>query len=151
MTTRRINTRGIIFKDGQILGQQLKPGQDGKMRDYWCTPGGGLDKGESLHEGLNREMIEETGIAPKIGKLLFIQQFFEASKDQEQIEFFFLIENPQDYKTIDLSRTSHGLIEIANVQFIDPGAHNLLPNFLQTIDIQSYIDQTLPVLIANEL
>lgn len=148
-TPRRINVRGIIFKDGKLLAQQLTPGSDGKARDYWCTPGGGIDDGESLHVGLHREMIEETGIAPKIGKLLFIQQFHDGTK--EQLEFFFHIENPDDYEMIDLSATSHGLQEVANVAFVDPAAHTLLPAFLTTVDIQQHLDTTLPVRIESEL
>ena len=151
MTTypRRINVRAIIFKDGKLLAQQLTPGSDGKTRDYWCTPGGGIDDGESLYDGLHREMIEETGIAPKIGKLLFIQQFHDGEK--EQLEFFFHIENPEDYETIDLEATSHGVAEITKVDFIDPATSNILPAFLRTLDVQSYIDETLPVRIESEL
>lgn len=145
---RRVNVRGIIFKDGKLLAQQLTPGSDGKARDYWCTPGGGIDDGESLYEGLRREMIEETGIAPKIGKLLFIQQFYDGEK--EQLEFFFHIENPEDYDEIDLAATSHGLAEVSTVDFIDPKTLNVLPVFLTTLDIQSYVDDTLPVRIESE-
>lgn len=146
---RRINVRGIIFKDGKLLAQQLTPGSDSIVRDYWCTPGGGLDDGESLHQGLNREMIEETGIAPKIGKLLFIQQFHDGTK--EQLEFFFHIENANDYESIDLSSTSHGVKEIINVAFVDPTTAHLLPQFLTKTDIQAFIEQTLPVQIESEL
>lgn len=120
------------------------------MRDFWCTPGGGLDIGESLTEGLYREMIEETGIVPKIGKLLFIQQFSEDGV-KEQLEFFFHIENAEDYKVIDLASTSHGDLEIDHVEFVDPREHHVLPVFLQTIDIQEYIDGNLPTMIYNEL
>lgn len=150
MTTlrRRVNVRGIIFKDGKLLVQQLTPGSDGKARNYWCTPGGGIDDGESLYEGLHREMIEETGIAPKIGKLLFIQQFYDGEK--EQLEFFFHIENPEDYDKIDLTVTSHGLAEVSIVDFIDLKALNVLPTFLTTLDIQPYLDGTLPVRIESE-
>lgn len=148
--TRRVATRAIIYKDGKLLCQQLTAGKTGEARDYWCTPGGGLDIGESLQDGLHREMIEETGIAPKIGKLLFVQQFSEDGK-KEQMEFFFHVENPEDYHTIDLEKTSHGLLEIEHVEFIDPRANNVLPAFLQTIDIQNYIDGNLPVMIYDEL
>lgn len=148
-TPRRVNVRGIIFKDGKLLAQQLTPGSDGIARNYWCTPGGGLEDGESLHQGLYREMIEETGIAPKIGKLLFIQQFHDGMK--EQLEFFFHIENPDDYKSIDLSITSHGVAEITNVAYVEPANVILLPKFLTTLDIRSYIDDTLPVRIESEL
>jgi len=145
---RRIAVRGIIFNDGKLLSQQLKPDK-GEDRDYWCTPGGGLETNESLYEGLRRELIEETGIAPKIGRLLFVQQFHHG--DQEQMEFFFHIENPQDYETIDLSSTSHGEIEIDTVDFIDPAKNNILPAFLQKINIETYINEPQAVLIYDEL
>jgi 8-oxo-dGTP pyrophosphatase MutT (NUDIX family) len=144
---RRITTRGIIFKDGKMLAQELMPARNGQKRDYWCTPGGGLEAGESLHAGLEREMIEETGITPVIGKLLFIQQYEDEEK--EFLEFFFHITNADDYETIDLSTTSHGEIEVENVDFIVPHEHNVLPAFLQTIDIQAYIDTDLPVVMAD--
>ena len=146
---RRINVRGIIFKNGTLLAQQLKPGAGETPRDYWCTPGGGLEFGESLHEGLHREMIEETNIAPKIGKLLFVQQFHDGTK--EQLEFFFHIENPDDYDVIDLSTTSHGEAEISEVAFINPNKHTVLPAFLSNIDIQTRINTFHPVLFENEL
>lgn len=151
MTARRINVRGIIFKDGQVLAQQLTPGSDGKIRDYWCTPGGGLEAGESLHTGLTREMIEETGIAPVIGRLLFVQQFSSPSKGGEQIEFFFHIENTDDYNDIDLAKTTHGAIETTNIEFVDPTQHNILPSFLQSTDIAAYVNGALPPLIDSEL
>ncbi len=147
MTERRVTVRGIVFKEGKILAQQLKPDADGMERDYWCTPGGGLEAGESLYQGLSREMIEETGIAPIIGKLLFVQQY--ADHQKEYLEFFFHIENPEDYHTIDLTATSHGELEIKHVDFISPAQHNILPVFLQDTDIAQYIYSDLPILIKN--
>ncbi|HEX6416772.1 MAG TPA: NUDIX domain-containing protein [Candidatus Saccharimonadales bacterium] len=150
MKTRRIATRAIIFKDGKLLAQRLTPGDDGKARTYWCTPGGGLDIGEPLEIGLHREMIEETGIAPKIGRLLFVQQFSEDG-EKEQLEFFFHVENPEDYEVIDLASTTHGHIEVEHIEFVDPRKENVLPKFLQSIDIQHYIDTVQAPLIYNEL
>ena len=149
MKTRRVAVRAIIFKNGKLLAQQLKASTGGG-RDFWCTPGGGLDIGEALTDGLHRELIEETGIAPKIGRLLFVQQFSEDG-EKEQLEFFYLVENPEDYEVIDLTATTHGELEVERVEFIDPKAENLLPEFLQTVDIQSYIDMVRPVLVYNEL
>jgi ADP-ribose pyrophosphatase YjhB (NUDIX family) len=150
MINRRVNVRGIIFKDDKLLAQQLVPDSNGKERNYWCTPGGGMEEGESLCQGLTREMVEETGITPKIGKLLFIQQFRD-NNGQEQLEFFFLIENTEGYKTIDLSKTSHGMLEIKTSSFIDPKNNNLLPAFLQTIDIKDYINSDKPVFIYSSM
>lgn len=144
--TRRINVRGIIYQDGKIFAQQLK--NNGGV-DYWCTPGGGLDDGEDLAAGLHREMIEETGIAPKIGRLLFIQQYREG--EREFLEFFYHIENADDYKTIDLSSTTHGDIEIEHCEFIDPTAENILPALLQTMDYEKYTSEVQPVNVMNQL
>ena len=147
MTTRRINTRGIIYKDGKIFAQQLT--KNSGASNYWCTPGGGLDEGEALVDGLRREIIEETGIAPVIGKLLFIQQFHDGIK--EQLEFFFHIKNADDYVTIDLTQTTHGELEIERCGFINPVTENILPSSLKTLDIAAYITNDLPVFIDNEL
>ncbi len=147
MQERRINVRGIIFKDGKLFGQQLK--NNVGPNQFWCTPGGGLDPGESLTEGLRREMIEETGIAPVIGKLLFIQQFHDGTR--EQLEFFFNIENVDEYQTIDLSATSHGEIEVESYGFVDPHAEHILPDFLKHVDIARYINDTQPVFVESSL
>ena len=134
---RRITTRGIIYKNGKIFAQKLKRGEG--TTDYWCTPGGGLDPSESLHDGLVREMIEETGIAPEIGKLLYVQQYREEN-GREYLEFFYHVTNVDDYETIDLASTTHGEIEVAEYGFIDPAQENILPKFLQTADIAKDIE-----------
>jgi 8-oxo-dGTP diphosphatase len=149
MNTRRVAVRGIIFKDGKLLCQKLTAYRRNN-RDFWCTPGGGLDMGELLEDGLRREMIEETGIEPKIGRLLFMQQFTEDG-EKEQMEFFFLIENPEDYETIDLTTTTHGEEEVEQVEFIDPTEQVVLPDFLQKIDLQKYVNTVQPVLIYHQM
>jgi 8-oxo-dGTP diphosphatase len=149
MNTRRVAVRGIIFKDGKLLCQKLTAYRRND-RDFWCTPGGGLDLGEQLEAGLRREMIEETGIDPKIGRLLFVQQFSEDG-EKEQMEFFFLIENPDDYETIDLTSTTHGVEEIEHVEFIDAKSETVLPAFLQKIDLEKYVSTVQPVLMYEEL
>ena len=134
---RRITARGIIFKNGKIFAQKLKRGE--RTTDYWCTPGGGLDPHESLQAGLVREMIEETGVSPEIGKLLYIQQYREENR-REYLEFFYHITNVDDYETIDLASTTHGEIEVAEYGFVDPAKENILPAFLQNVDIAKDIE-----------
>lgn len=153
MQARRVNVRGIILKDGKLFAQKFKTKSGGET-DYWATPGGGLDMGETLQAGLAREMIEETGVAPEIGKLLFVQQFTHRKDDgtvREELEFFFHIKNAEDYNDIDLSSTTHGTIELTRCDFIDPTVELVLPEFLQTINIQSYIGTDKPVFFYNEL
>lgn len=148
MSTRRTNVRGIIYRDGKLLVTKFRQPDDSESK-YWGTFGGGLDIGEPILEGLHREMIEETGIAPKIGRLLFVQQFHDGEK--EQFELFFHIENTEDYETINLEGTSHGLLELTRSEFVDPKENFVLPTFLSEVDIAAYIRGELPVYIFNEL
>jgi ADP-ribose pyrophosphatase YjhB (NUDIX family) len=148
---RRVATRGILYRDGKILATKQKE-DDGSEAENWATFGGGLDPQESLTDGLYREMIEETGIAPKIGKLLFIQQFTHPDyKSKEHLEFFFLIENTADYESIDLAATTHGALEIARADFIDPKENAILPAFLATIDMKDYVENDRHVFIYKNL
>lgn len=146
---RRVNTRGIIYKDGRLFCQQLKQSHSNVQDPFWCTPGGGIDFGESLEEGLKREMIEETGVEPTIGKLLFVQQFFDGTK--EQLEFFFEITNVDDYEAIDLSTTSHGDIEVDRCEFIDPTTEKVLPEFLKKINLTDAFSDTTSTQIFSNL
>jgi len=42
----------------------------------WSLPGGALEDGELLHEGLEREILEETGLRiGSLGRLAFVLQF----------------------------------------------------------------------------
>ena len=147
---RRINVRGIIWREGTLLCQQLiHETNEPAWEPYWCTPGGGVEDGETIHEALVREMIEETGITPKIGRLLFVQQFFDGEK--EQLEFFFRITNDGDYTQINLEATSHGTIEVERCEFVDPKKERVLPAFLMELNIAEYVSGNLPVYFGAEL
>lgn len=153
---RRVNVRGIIINDkGELFCQRLTA-RNSDGRNFWCTPGGGLDDMEELTAGLKREMIEETGVEPEIGSLLFIQQFAESGENSahgpsEQLEFFFHITNWQDYENIDLKATTHGVAEIAECGFVDPKTTHILPATLCEIDINQLIENSSAIPIFNEL
>lgn len=136
-----ITVRGIIFNDGKLFCQKLRHNKAGQkitqVNDFWATPGGHLEVGESLTDGLRREMVEETGVEPIIGPLLFTQQF--RNNDDAYIEFFYHITNSADYETLDLASTSHGALEVVECGFIHPAEDTILPKFLTTEIIESAI------------
>lgn len=153
---RRVNVRGIIVSDqGEIFCQRLTA-RNSDGRNFWCTPGGGLEMCESLLDGLHREMVEETGVKPEIGKLLFIQQFAESGEQSahgpnEQLEFFFLITNWQDYQHINLEQTSHGVEEVAECGFVNPKTTRILPSYLTEIDLDQLVNKLTEVPVLSEL
>lgn len=58
----------VIIKNGKIL---LSPVWDG-----YDFPGGGIEKGETLDEALEREVKEETGLKAKRGEVIFVESDF---------------------------------------------------------------------------
>ena len=151
MDKRRIGVRGIIYKDGKILAVRHRR-KDGSAADFWAIPGGGLDPGESLESGLRREIFEELGVQAVVGRLLFIQQFSSSREDcDEELEFFFLIENTEDFMTIDYSGTSHGLDELAMCEFIHPATEFVRPRFMSRVAIEEYSESVQPVFVADLL
>jgi ADP-ribose pyrophosphatase YjhB (NUDIX family) len=138
---RRIAVRAIIEKDGKLLLAKLTgyntPGS--KPNEYWCTFGGGVDDGEPLEQAVIREVIEETGVTPVVGPLLFVQQYKNTDGSMEHIEFFFHITNTDDFIAIDLSKTTHGEEEISEMAFVNPSKENVLPAFLKDIDYANII------------
>lgn len=131
----RICVRAIVLHEGKLLAVRLNhyEGAIKLPQDFWCLPGGGVDEGEALTDALHREMLEETGIAPQLGNLLYVHQFSDAGMNF--VEFFFHVTNGQDYLQIDLSKTTHGEHEIAEQGFVDPATTSLLPKFLSTADL----------------
>ena len=86
----------------------------------------------------------------KPGKLLFIQQFPSSRASyEEELEFFFAVDNPDDFTDIDISQTTHGAQELAVCEYIDSSQCVLYPEFLQHTDIAQYINSNQSVLVVD--
>jgi 8-oxo-dGTP diphosphatase len=74
----------FVFKSGPLAGQ-----------DYWATPGGALEAGESFADAARRELFEETGIlTDAVGQEVADQEFVLQLHDGEYVmaeERFFLV------------------------------------------------------------
>ena len=146
---RRVSVRGIALYEGNLLCVKLKTYNKmaGSGGDWWCLPGGTTEEGESLQSSLVREMIEETGVVPEVGKLLYVHQFMFEGK--EQLEFFFHIVNAKDYLHIELENTTHGAEEVEQIAFVDPKSTVILPAFLTNENLNDQISRAVPVKIFS--
>lgn len=54
-----VGVGALIFRRGRIL--LVERGRE-PMRGYWSLPGGALEAGERLVDGVRREVLEETGL-----------------------------------------------------------------------------------------
>lgn len=64
----KIRVTGILIEDDKILLVKQKVSD----KRNWSLPGGKLEQGETLEQGIIREMKEETGLDTEIIKLLYI-------------------------------------------------------------------------------
>jgi ADP-ribose pyrophosphatase YjhB (NUDIX family) len=75
----RVRISALIIKEDKILLiNRIKLGQN-----YFVVPGGGLEAGETLEQGLIREMFEETSLTP-----LKYQYISENITDTQKIHYF---------------------------------------------------------------
>ena len=68
---RHVTVNALIVKANKILLVKRSP-KSFREPNKWTIPGGYLDHNENLHQGLTREIMEESGYTIKIGKLFRI-------------------------------------------------------------------------------
>lgn len=80
----RISAGALVEHEGRLLlVNHVKP----DAYDFWVAPGGGVKGSESLEEAAVREVREETGIEVAIGKLVYIEEFF--NPECRHLKFWF--------------------------------------------------------------
>lgn len=62
-----VGVGGVVIEDGRAL--LIRRGSE-PLRGQWSIPGGTLELGESLQEGVARELLEETGLEVRVLDLI---------------------------------------------------------------------------------
>lgn len=116
-----IRCRAIIIHEGKLLVVRHRKGDS-----HTVLPGGHLEFGEDPVTCVQREILEELGVKPVVGQLLYVNTFVHHDGKQST-EFFFEVLNGADYGTIGDNERSHGF-EINEWMWISPADNaNLLP------------------------
>jgi 8-oxo-dGTP diphosphatase len=103
-----VKVRAIILHEGKLL--VVRHPHD---LSFAALPGGKLEWSEDLKECMSREIVEELGVKPDIGRLLYVNTFTQTD-NKHYLEFFFEIKNAVEYlNTADLVRShAHEIAEI---------------------------------------
>ncbi len=109
-----IRVRAVILHEGKLL--VVRHAHDAS---YYALPGGHLEWGEDAKQCLEREIVEELGVRPTIGRLLYVNTFIDAARGTQPFEFFFEVTNGGDYADVAKLTGTHSF-ELAEVAWVAP-------------------------------
>ena len=124
-----VGVGGIAFIDGQVvlIKRRFEP-----LAGGWSLPGGTLELGERLHEGLGREMREETGLIVEVGPL--VELFDRITRDDDgRVRFHYVL---ADYVCTPVGGELRAGSDVANVVLAsvdDLARYDLTPKTLDVI------------------
>lgn len=118
----RHTIRGIIIRDRKVL---LVTGRDA---DFYWTPGGGVEAGETIEKTLRREIIEELGVT-----ITSLKPYYSYDYEDQRVENF-LIQIEGDIKTGS---------EITGTSWYSSGSTIELSNGFRTMVLPRLLDDGL--------
>ncbi len=98
----KIAVSAFMVKDGKVL--ILKRGDDDEafLPGTWEVPGGGIDQGETIEQGVIRETREEAGIDVTVGRLFGYFEYVDGH-GQKTVNLNFLCNAKNDQAEVDTS------------------------------------------------
>jgi len=116
----------IVNKDNKIL--LLKRGEKAPwMPSKWGLVGGGIDKGETPQQAVEREIEEETGL-----ELKKFTKSFSIERHADSIEYIFACryeDDPTDI-TLDDENTNYGWYDVSEMEYL-----NIVPHLIEYITL----------------
>ncbi len=94
----RVSVGVFIFKWGKIL--LIKHVHPKTGFTWWVPPGGGIKGTESIFETAEREVFEETGMAVKLDKIVYIRQFIYHAQEENNIIIYLIAKEVKGKETI---------------------------------------------------
>lgn len=115
----------VVRRGDQVL--LVRRGRE-PAKGAWALPGGLLELGESVEEGLRRELREECGIEVQVGPLIAV--FEPVERDQVgRVRFHFVV---LDYLADYLSGELQAADDAADVRWVHIAALDDLPMLPET-------------------
>jgi 8-oxo-dGTP diphosphatase len=109
----RAGVGAIVIKEGKVL---LVKRAAPPNKNLWAIPGGMLELGETLQEGAEREILEETNIRIKAGKPIFTFDLLEHDLVGRVLFHFLIVDLEAEYVAGEIKAASDAL----DVRWVTP-------------------------------
>lgn len=96
-----VSCRGVIVEGDKMLLVENRKNEN----DFYCAAGGRMEFDENPRQTVEREVYEELGVKPQIGRLLYINTFNDGKT--QVVDFLYEILNYADYKDIEKLNGTH--------------------------------------------
>ena len=118
----------VVIRDGKVLliRRGVAPG-----KGLWAVPGGSLELGETLQQGAEREILEETGITIRAREPIYAFDFFERDPDGRIRFHFVIVDLAADYIRGDVK----GADDALEARWLAPGELDHLPVSKNTLKL----------------
>ena len=113
----------IADRDNKILLLKRADEKDTWMPNKWALVGGGVEKGETPQQAVEREILEETGLEIK----KFIKSFSLQRNSANSIEYMFVCRYNGDPTLVNLNQenTRYGWFSSGEMEYLDTVPHLL--------------------------
>jgi 8-oxo-dGTP diphosphatase len=102
----RVGVGAVVLREGRVL--LVRRGAAPAL-GLWAIPGGGLRLGETLQQGAEREILEETGIVIRAGAPVFTCDSLERDKEGRFRFHYVIVDMIADYVSGDLKAADDAL------------------------------------------
>jgi 8-oxo-dGTP diphosphatase len=102
----RVGVGAIVIKDGNVLMVKRAAPPN---KNLWAIPGGMLELGETLQQGAEREIFEETNIRIRAGKPIFTFDLLERDNEGRVYFHFLIVDMEAEYLSGEIKAASDAL------------------------------------------
>ncbi|MEI7671075.1 MAG: NUDIX hydrolase [Deltaproteobacteria bacterium] len=128
----RVGVGAVVQREGRIL---LVRRGAAPAQGLWAIPGGGLKLGETLQEGAEREILEETGITIRAGEPVYTCDSFEKDADGRFRFHYVIVDLAADY----VSGEARGGDDALEARWVSPAEIRELPVTKSTLKLLTQI------------
>lgn len=126
--TPRVGVGAVVVRNGLVL--LVKRGVPPNC-GLWAIPGGALEVGETLREGAEREIREETGITIRAGQMIFAGDLMQRDADG-RVRFHYVV---IDFLGEYVGGEVNGSDDALEARWVSPEEMRVLPATKTTVQL----------------